>query len=152
MANGHINLLTWNTKGLMSSCSYLCDILENATNDFCGISEHWLFERDLHFLDKIDSNYRSHSVSDSSLHYPSNRRVGKGGVAILWHIKYDSCVTLLCIDDDRILGVQIEMSESSYIYLFQVYLPCSNHSIQIYREYIEKLADILVYILKRGWS
>lgn len=112
----------------MSSCSYLCDTLENTTTDLCGISEHWLFERDLHFLDKIDNNYRSHSVSDSSLHDTSNRRLGKGGAAIFWNRKYDSCVTPLCIDDDRILGVKIEMPESSYIYLLQDYLPYSNHS------------------------
>ena len=83
---------------------------------------------------------------DSSLHDTSNRRLGKGGIAIFWNRKYDSCVTPLCIDDDRILGVKIEMSESSYIYLFQDYLPYSNHSSfnsNLYTEYIEKLADIL---------
>lgn len=37
-------------------------------------------------------------------------------------------LVFLCIDDGRILGVKIEMSESSYTYLFQDYLPYSNHS------------------------
>ena len=72
--------------------------------------------------------------------------MGKGGVAR----KYDFCVTPLCIDYDRILCVQIEMSESSYIYLFQVYLPCSNHSSQTCRDYIERLADILSLYLEKG--
>ena len=42
------------------------------------------------------------------------------------------------------------MFESSYIYLFQVYLPCSNHSVQPYRQYIEKLADILSIYSEKG--
>ncbi|MCU7811905.1 MAG: hypothetical protein KZQ77_11825 [Candidatus Thiodiazotropha sp. (ex Notomyrtea botanica)] len=118
-------------------------MLEEKAIDFCGISEHWLFEKDLNFLNMIDSNYRSHSVSDSSLRYPNNRRVGKGGVAIMWHKDYDSYVTPLEIYDDRIVGIQIELSELCFIYMFQVYLPCSNHSIQSYKRYLEKMDNIL---------
>ena len=121
----NLSFLTWNATGIMSSCSYLCDILNKWSIDICGVSEHWLYEKDLYFLDCIDKMYRSHAVCDSGLNAPSARRVGKGGVAIFWHKRLDDQVSPLLIDEDRIVGIQLEIFPSEYIFVFQVYLPCT---------------------------
>ena len=99
--------------------------------DICGICEHWLYEKDLRFLNQINNSYISHATADFDLKRPSNRRVGKGGVAILWHRKYDRLISQLALDDDRIVGIKYEINTSSCIYFFQVYLPCVNHSIDV---------------------
>ena len=104
------NFLSWNATGLMSSSSYLCELLNSRKIDFCGISEHWLYSHNLHFIDAIDNNYKCHAIADFSLDLPSNRRVGKGGVALMWHINYDRYITPLSIDDDRIVGVQFQVA------------------------------------------
>ena len=83
----NLNLMTWNVTGIMSSSSYLVELLNNNAIDICGISEHWLYEKNLYFLESLDNNYKSYAVSDFDLKRPSNRKVGKGGVAILWHDK-----------------------------------------------------------------
>ena len=127
------NLLTWNTTGIMSSCSYLVDVLRNRKVDICGISEHWLFEKDLHFSDKIDNSYKSHSIADSELKLPGNRKVGKGGVALLWKKTYDNKITILPIESDRIIGVQYEITSNCFLYIIQVFMPSKNHSIYKYR-------------------
>lgn len=62
--------------------------------------------------------------------------MGEGGIAILWHKKYNDVVVPLCIDSGRIVGIQLEYSPGQYLYIFQVYLPCCNHSIDSYRECI----------------
>ena len=80
-----LNILSWNATGIMSSSTYLTNILAQRNIDICGISEHWLYKKDLMFFDKLDSSYKSHAVADISLNFPGRRKVGKGGVAILWH-------------------------------------------------------------------
>ena len=50
--NQTLNVLSWNATGIMSSSTYLCDTLVQRNIDICGISEHWLYEKDLYFLTK----------------------------------------------------------------------------------------------------
>lgn len=146
----NLNIVSWNATGIMSSMTYLCNLLFHRNIDICGISEHWLFEKDLHFLEQVDSNYRSHAVSDASLQIPGRRRVGKGGVAILWHKKYDRNITPLSLDDDRIIGIKFVVNSSLSIYFFQMYLPCSNHALCVYKEYVGRLYNIISLYSENG--
>ena len=50
-------------------------------------------------------------MSDFDLEKPSKRKVGKGGVAMFWKADIDSRISLLNIDDDRIMGVQYQLSK-----------------------------------------
>ena len=45
----HFNIMTWIATGIMSSSSNLSAALNEHSADFCGISEHWLCRKDLHF-------------------------------------------------------------------------------------------------------
>ena len=47
----NLNIMTWNATGFISSASYLCDALKDNAVDICGISEHFLFPNNVHFLD-----------------------------------------------------------------------------------------------------
>ena len=38
--------MTWNATGIMSSSSCLSDCLSFKNIDICGLSEHWLYEKD----------------------------------------------------------------------------------------------------------
>ena len=117
--NQHLRILTWNATGIMSSSSYLCQALYKKNIDICGIAEHWLYEKDLHFLNQIHSNYHCHAVSDFSLCFPGRRRVGKGGVAILWHKKHNVNIVPLFFDDDRIIGVKFVLNHNCSLYFFK---------------------------------
>ena len=145
-----LNILTWNATGIMSISSYLSDCLSYKSIDICGISEHWLYEKDLIFLDQINSNYVCHAVSDFNLEFLEHRRVGKGGVAFLWHKRLDSLITPLSFEDDRIIGLQLEISPSFYIYIFQVNLPCSNHPVARFYEYNDRLGNLIGLFAERG--
>ena len=143
MANVNLNIMCWNATGIMSSASYLCNSLNDKHIDICGISEHWLYEKNLNFLEQIDTNYKSHAVSDAALRLPGRRRVGKGGVALLWHRKHSKHITPITYDDDRIIGIRYEINSDACLYIFQIYLPCSNHSVPIFQDYIDRLNNIL---------
>jgi len=60
----------------------------------------------------------------------------------MWHKKQNNSVTPLCIDDDRIIGVQYQVSASQFLYLFQVYMPRGNHNNAVYSSYIDRLFDL----------
>ena len=134
----------------MSSSSYLCDTLSSKNIDICGLSEHWLYGKDLIFLDQINSSYKSHAVSDFDLKLPGSRRVGKGGVNFLWHKRVDNKITPLSFEDDRIVGLQYEISPSAYVYIFQVYFPCTNHPMASFYDYVDKLSNLLGLYSDKG--
>ena len=136
-AFSRFNLMSWNVTGLSSSSSYLADGLTKFSVDFCGLCEHWLYDKDLHFLCKINSAYSSFAVSDSSLRVDCARKVGKGGVAIMWKRQYDNIVSRLPITSERIIGIQVELSPSYFVYIIQSYLPSKNHTREKFAEYIE---------------
>lgn len=60
----------------------------------------------------------------------------------MWHKRLSHFITSLTIDDDRIVGVQVQLSPGVFVFIFQIYLPCSNHSVEIYTHYIETLYDL----------
>ena len=75
------------------------------------------------------------TVSDKDLSKPSHRRVGKGGVCLLWHRKFDKYVSPIILEDDRIIGIQIVLGPNNRTFVFQVYLPCINHPLSVYKDY-----------------
>jgi exonuclease III len=145
-----VSVATWNATGIMSSSSYLCDLLDSYDIDIIGISEHWLFQYDLHFLDLLHTNYISHSTSDPDLFLPSNRRVGKGGLAFLWKKQLNGRITPLDIRSRYIIGIEIMIDPDQYLYLLQVYLPCKNHVSEIYRNCLEELESLFCQYNSNG--
>ncbi len=143
MLNTELNLLTWNATGIMPCISYLRNLLNQHKVHICGISEHWLFEKDLKFLETVSPDYMSYGVSDSDLRLPLFRKVGKGGVALLWHRDIDDLINIIDVQDDRIVGLHISGLKDGDLYVFQVYLPSRNHPIAEFTDYVDKLWNIV---------
>ena len=140
-------IASWNATGIMSSASYISSLLDKRRIHILGLSEHWLFNHNLHFLDSINSNYVGFGIADNDLLLNSNRRVGKGGVAILWRSSLSNYISPLDIDSDRICGVKYRLNNGCF-YIIQVYAPSSNHSIHIFREFIDYYNQSFQCILK----
>ena len=111
----NINIMSWNATGIISSSSYLCDTLLDQNIDICGISEHWLFPSNVHFLESLTSRYNVYAKCDNDLTITSPRRVGKGGVALMWNKRLDNYIVPLPIDDDRLIGLQLQLTQTQYM-------------------------------------
>ena len=109
-----LNFRSWNATGIMSSASYVSNLLEKKALHFFGISEHWLYPQNLHFLDTIHRDYTGFGVCDNDLMSISRRKVGKGVAALLWHRALNDIVTPLDIDSDRICDVQFRFNENLF--------------------------------------
>lgn len=131
-----INIASWNATGIMSCASYASALLRRKDLYFLGICEHWIYPQNSSFLNTINNEYTGLAICDRALNVPSGRRVGKGGVALLWHRALNNFVTPLDIDSDRICGIQYRVNERLSIYILQVYTPCNNYTISVYREFI----------------
>ena len=69
-----LNIATWNATGVMSSVSYVSDLLMKENVYILGLSEHyWLYQHNLHFWQAINSNYNCFGICDHDLDIPSNR-------------------------------------------------------------------------------
>ena len=73
----HLYLTSWNATGIMYSASNLSSFLDRDEVHIIGISEHWLFNHNMHFLDSINSEYRGFCIADNSLLLNNSRNVGK---------------------------------------------------------------------------
>ncbi|MES9884950.1 MAG: endonuclease/exonuclease/phosphatase family protein, partial [Sedimenticola sp.] len=136
-----LNIISWNATGIMTGIPYLDNELDNMNIDICGISEHWLKPENSNILDNFNHNYRAHIVIDNDVKCFNNRRVGKGGVAILWHKRLDQFVQPIQTMDDRIAVIKLTFPNET-LYIVQVYLPTSRYPIQTFKDYIDKLYDI----------
>ena len=137
----------------MSSCSYMCDLLHEYKIDICGIAEHWLlwlYERDLNFINNMDTMYSSIATSDNDLLIPASRRVGRGGVYLLWHTKLNNFVTPIPCNCDIIIDFQVQFCKNKFVFIFQAYLPSSNHSIAKYNDVIFQLENIVSQYNNKG--
>ena len=94
--------------------------------------------------------YSSVSTFDKDLLLPSSRRVGKGGVCLLWHKKLNNLITPITCNNDRIIGIQLQCSEHNFVYVFQVYLPSTNHSISKYNDVVFHLENIVSQYIDKG--
>jgi len=135
-----MNIISWNATGIMTGIPYLTRVLNERNISVCGLSEHWLLPHNASILDSIDSNYRAHTVTCSSPSTFNGRTIGKGGVSILGHKSLDSIVQTVDINCDRIVAVKLCLQYSS-ILLVQVYLPASGHSIDIFKDTVDRLSD-----------
>ena len=151
MYNNKINIYkkthfaTWNATGIMSSASYISDFLEKFGVDICGISEHWLFSYNLHFLGSIHNQYDYHAIADPDLALVCNRKVGKGGLCLLWKKSLSNKIAPLTLNCKSIVGIQYKYKPGCYYFVFQVYAPCSNHSLRDYKTSLEEIENILHY-------
>ena len=48
-----LKLATWNVSGIISSAPYLQKLLHEKYFFICGISEHWLYENNVHFFNSV---------------------------------------------------------------------------------------------------
>lgn len=104
----------------------------------------------MRFLGSVNCDYIAFGVSDRDLRIPSSYRVGKGGVALMWHNSISGRISLLDIESDRVCGIQYRLSKNNFVYILQVYAPCSNTSIYNYRDFIDFMQTVISMYSENG--
>ena len=77
-----LNITCWNCSGIYGNYVYARKLLKNT--DILALSEHWLYEDELSFLDGLDSRFCSYATSSSMNDKLHRWKHGQGGVSLLW--------------------------------------------------------------------
>ena len=137
-----VSLGSYNVKGIIRNVLYLDSLLEKMDIDIMVISEHWLFNDNLCFLDAIHSKYTSHAASDCSLNPLDPYRRGKGGIGIMWKCCHSPLIHKIECESDRIIGISFQMDRLHSLTIIAVYLPDPNYGEELFCECLEKLQDL----------
>jgi len=88
-------------------------------------------------------------IIDLTLLGPSTRNVGKG---VLRYFGTESTMNLLfpLIFDNNIVCIKLQLVPSQYMYIFQIYLPCTNHRLEVYSKCIDALYDLFNTYCDKG--
>lgn len=123
----------WNCSGACSSFVYLKRLLQ--TTDVLALSEHWLYDDSLSFLDTLDFNFECFAKSSNLNDLNTRWRRGQGGVAILWR-KIVLC-QIFTFKSDRVIGIKLKGDFG--LVICSVYFPSSNRSLSEFKETLQQL-------------
>ena len=68
----------------------------------------------------------------------------------MWHNSISNSITRLDIESDRICGIQLRLNRNNFVYLLQIYAPCSNISIFDYRNFVDYLQSVTSMYAENG--
>ena len=150
-----MRVVSYNTRGLRVGHSagdtarrLVVDKLLEECDIMC-VQETWLSKQDLEKLNTLHPMF--HGVGESTTDLSERLAHGRipGGVATLWNCKYDSVVTVLRLEVDWAIGIEIKLDNRSFIIL-NVYTPYESY--QNEHEYNNRLAFINAFITDNDTS
>ena len=102
----HLNILSWNVRGIMSSALSFSAMLDKYDVDVACITEHKLLQHLLPFCDSIRSDYKCTAKAEDISSNSTLIKCGKGGVAIFCKsslMRYANFID--DINSDRVVGI-----------------------------------------------
>ena len=144
-----LSITTWNCRGLTNAAPYIHHLIESGS-DIVAITEHWLWPYQLSKLDEINPQYTGFGVSSAKLDESSSLSRGCGGVGIIWK-KTLPIFPVTQITSDRFCAVQLLSPDSERsLYIFTVYLPSSDYSVEEFSDYISELQNAVGILQQSG--
>ena len=139
--NNKLHVISFNCEGVKNILPQIYDLCDTA--DIILLQETWLFPHELDILNNVHPSFDAFSLS--SMDMGAGLHVGRprGGVSILWRKSLGHFCKIVQYDDQRILGLSLQIEEVKYVIL-NVYLPfCSQENWPDYLLYLGKLASII---------
>ena len=124
-----LKIMSWNTRGVISSTVCLAKLLRQSNPDYVVLSEHKLPPRYSKYLDSVDSNYYTISKCEPQ---NNNELYGKAGFAIMIKKSLMFNVQELEIASSRIVALECKVNTHERVYLVGAYLPADNN-IEMYK-------------------
>lgn len=144
-----LNLLCWNSRGIMSSAFSLSEYLDSYDIDIALISEHKLFPKSATFLESINQSYSAFATFDCSLDQYGPLRCGRAGTAVLYKKALNGSINRLPVQSDRIIGIELYCNNTAPLYILCTYLPaCQN--VSLYKSVLSDLESLINQYTKLG--
>ena len=112
------------------------------------MQETFLAKQDLDQLNTVNSDFHGAGESTTDLSTVILRGRIPGGVAILWHKKYDPLISVIRLEVDW--GIAIKVVHNGKAFILNVYTPYECY--KNYDEYINRLGFISLYIKENAYT
>ncbi|VDI47442.1 Hypothetical predicted protein [Mytilus galloprovincialis] len=142
VAKEKLNLMCWNCRGVFSCIPFLAESLRMYNVNVCALSEHWLRTFQLHVLDSIDKNYISIAKGTDEFNPELLTCKGRSGVALLISKDIYPFTSLIEVNSDRIIGIEINIPNSEKYYVFSLYLPAVTQPYEYFRNEVDLLFEL----------
>ena len=145
-------IAAFNTRSLSGNKLYVNDLLVKNDVDIMCLSEHRLYESELHKLDDINPNYNSYGKSSGDLlNCNQNKKPGHCGIALLWKNSLNNKIRTIECRSDRICVIEVLNSYfSRSVFIVGVYLPHQTCKIANFEEHLNILSDIIAQCSTNG--
>ena len=142
-----LRVCAWNCRGFSQALPYIQHLAQE--HDVIVLSEHWLWPYELHKLDDIHPDFVGLGISDHRLNAECNFSRGCGGVAVLW--RKNLPMSPVHLDSDRIIVIQLPLQQlNETLTIIGVYLPSSDHPLELFREYLSDLEGMISSFQRNG--
>ena len=143
-----LTISSLNTRGATSNILYIDQLCKSS--DIVCLQEHHLFPYNASMLSTISTEYRTFLRCQSFIRN-DGVPIRQGGLAIMWKAGINHTITKLHdVGNENIMGVHINHEDGNSIYLFNVYLPATNHSFEEYLMCANAMSNIYDYYQNLG--
>ena len=144
---GKVNFGCWNCAGVYGNFIYIKALLR--TLDVLALSEHWLYEDELIFLNSLDDSFDVISCSSSENNILERWKRGQGGVALFFRktLKAKEIKTLC----DRIVSASIIIGKIKTV-VVSVYFPSTNYNFTEYSNTLSELEQFCIQQKSYGFN
>ena len=109
--------------------------------DVLVLSEHWLYEDELSFLDSLNDNFSVISCTSADNNIRERWKRGQGGVALF--LKKTLKVREIQTASDRLASVSLKIGNITFV-IVAVYLPSRNNDLKEYMKTLDTLKQFCV--------
>ncbi len=150
-----IRVVSYNSRGLRlghgagdKAQRIVIDKLLESTDILC-IQETFLAKQDLDQLNSVNNDFHGAGESTTDLSTGILRGRIPGGVAILWHKKYDPLITVIRLEIDWGIAIKVVHNDKAFVIL-NVYMPYECNANE--DEYINRLGFISSLIKENAYT
>lgn len=107
------------------------------------LQETWLAKQDLNGINVLHPNY--HGIGESTTDLSDRLIQGRisGGVAILWHTRYEHLIREIRLNVDWAVGIEIKYEDKKFV-IINIYSPYE--CLENESDYLEKIAFIAAFV------
>ena len=149
--NAPLSVLTWNVRGIISSCKILNNLLDTYPCDVAVLCEHKLTLQSYSFLESMHMKYLPiPCVVNNESNFINYVTPPVVSFLVRKDIIY-STTEIQNINCNRIVGIELKGKDINVLpcYIFGVYLPADGDLI-FYNECVDKLFDLYSYYSEFG--
>ena len=145
-----LTIMSWNVRSLTGARPYIYKLME--TSDVIVISEHRLYDCQLHNLESINHNFAVTSKASKSIDDRTcDVRSGIGGIAMFWRNSIGHRIVTMKVNSDRICAIHVHGdTQNDSLFIIGVYLPQIACRISSYEGEVEVLDKLIWSCRQQG--